>query len=77
MTKVSRAKLAIAYQGGRTLHATAWLLSLRQTENKRLIRRKKAFAWGMRYGIARIFEDLRRVRMSLVPRLESTNRLLQ
>jgi hypothetical protein len=77
ITKVSRVLLAGSYQGSRTLNAVSGLLLLRQTEKQKLNRRKKAFAWGMRYGIARAIENLRRVRMPLVQSRSSRDGLLQ
>jgi hypothetical protein len=78
MIATPRAQLATAHQGSRTLSATAWLLSPRQTENKKLKRRKKAFIWGrIHHGNARAIKNMRRVRLSLVPHGKSGDRLLQ
>jgi hypothetical protein len=60
--------MATVNGGNRTAGATAWLLSPRLTEDKKLNKREKAIFWGIDDGIVRAIEDLRGVRVSLVPR---------
>ena len=67
MTTTARAQLATVQQGNRTLSAAAWLLSTRLTEDKKLNEREKAIIWGIGHGIVRAIENLRGVRLSLVP----------
>jgi hypothetical protein len=67
MTSTARA-LAIEHGGNRTAGATAWLLSTRLTEDKKLNEREKAIFWEIGHGIVRAIENLRGVRLSLVPR---------
>ena len=77
MTKASRAPLATSYQGSRTLSAAVGLLSLRPNRKQETEQAEESVYGERVNGIACAFEDLRRVRMSLVPRLDSGERLLQ
>ena len=76
MTEILRATV-VAHQGSRTLSATVSLLSPRQAENNILNGREKALIWGIADGIARSTKNMRGMRLSLVPRLEPGDRLLQ
>jgi hypothetical protein len=68
MTSTARAFMATEQGGNRTADAAAWLLSTRRTEDKKLNEREKAIFWGIGHGIVRAIENLRGVRLSLVPR---------
>jgi len=59
--------MATVHGGNRTAGATAWLLSTRLTEDKKLNERGKAIFWGIGHGSVRAIENLRGVRLSLVP----------
>jgi len=75
MTKNERAQAKIPHQDTRNLSCSAWLSSPRGAdENKG--RRELARIRRMSHGFARAIEDLRRVRLSLVPRSEPRDRLL-
>ena len=76
MTSTARA-LATVKGGNRTAGAAAWLLSTRLTEDKKLNEREKAIFGEIGHGSVRAIEDLRGVRLSLVPCPESRVCLLQ
>jgi hypothetical protein len=76
MTSTVRAFVATVHGGNRTAGATARLLSPRLTEDQKLNEREKATFGGIGHGSVRAIEDLRGMRLSLVPRPDSENRLL-
>ena len=75
MTKNERAQAAVAHQGKRNLSCRAWSSSPRGAANRK-IRRELARIRRISHGVARAFENLRRVRLSLVPGPDSRERLL-
>ena len=76
MTITARVQATTVHQGTRTLSAAAWLLSPRPTANRKLNEREKAIIWGIGHGIVRAIEDLRGLRVPLVPRPGSGDCLL-
>jgi hypothetical protein len=66
MTSTARA-WATVNGGNRTADATASLLSTRLTDDRKLNEREKAIFGEIGHGIVRAIENLRRVRMPLVP----------
>ena len=68
--------MATVQGGNRTADATALLLSARLTDDKKLNEREKAIFGEIGHGIVRAIEDLRRVRVPLVPCPDLGNGLL-
>jgi hypothetical protein len=67
MTFKVRALVAIVNGGNRTAGAAARLLSPRLTDDKKLNEREKAIFGEIGHGSVRAIEDLRGMRVSLVP----------
>ena len=76
MTSNERIRSAVPYQGIRTLNCRHRFFLPRGRETLKLDRRESTRKRRIRHGIARAFEDLRRVRMSLVPRSDPRECLL-
>jgi len=77
MTQGESKRLAIPHQGIRTLSSHACFSSPRGKMLTKQNRREKEHLRRLRHGVARAIEDLRRVRMSLVPLPNTGKRLLQ
>ena len=77
MTYTGRVQTATAQEGNRTLRAADWLLSPRQTDDKKLNEREKAILGGICHGSVRTYKSMRGLRLSLVPGPASGNCLLQ
>ena len=75
MTKNERAPAAIPHQDMRNLRSPAWLSVPRGAQNNRG-RRELLQTRRNRHGFARAIENLRGVRLSLVPRPDSRECLL-
>jgi hypothetical protein len=76
MTKNERARAAIPHQDRRNLSCHAWFSSPRGTTMKNKIRREEMRTRRCSHGVARAIENLRGVRLPLVPRSNSRERLL-
>jgi hypothetical protein len=76
MTKNERAKAAIPHQDMRNLSCPAWFSSPRGTTDTKKVRREKMRPRRNSHGIARAIENLRGVRLSLVPCPDSRKCLL-
>jgi hypothetical protein len=77
MTKNERIPAAIPHQGARTLSSCIRYFLTRGNKTLKQGRREKTRTWRIGHGIARAFENLRRVRLSLVPRPDTRERVLQ
>jgi hypothetical protein len=77
MTKNERIPAAIPHQGARTLSSCIRYFLTRGYKTLKQGRREKTRTWRFRHGIARAFENLRGVRLSLVPCPDTRERLLQ
>jgi hypothetical protein len=77
MTKNERIRAAIPHQGERTLSSHARFFLPRGNKMLKLSRRESTGIRRIRHGFARAFEDLRGMRLSLVPRPDSRERVLQ
>jgi hypothetical protein len=77
MTKNERIRAAIPHQGERTLNSHARFFLPRGNKMLKLIRRESTGIRRIRHGFARAIEDLRGMRLSLVPRPDSRERVLQ
>jgi hypothetical protein len=77
MTRNERIRLAIPHQGTRPLSSIGRFFLPRGNKITNELRREKTRTGRIRHGIARAFEDLRGVRLSLVPRPDPGECLLQ
>jgi hypothetical protein len=77
MTKSERIPAAIPHQGARTLSSRIRYFLTRGYKTLKQGRREKTRTWRFRHGFARAIENLRRVRLSLVPQPDSRECLLQ
>ena len=77
-TRKKERRWAISSRGTREIGvASPALLSPRRLDLSKTCRREKNERWRVGHGVARAIEDLRGVRLSLVPRSESGKRVLQ
>jgi hypothetical protein len=76
MTNNERTRSAIPHQSIRILSCPCRFFSPWRQKNNRPARREKKTIRRIRHGVARAIEDLRRMRLSLVPHPDSGNRLL-
>src|ERR1035437_6554634 len=77
MTKNERIRAAIPHQGTRTLSSYARFFLPRGDKMLKQSRRERTGIWRFRHGIARAIENLRGVRLSLVPRPDPRECVLQ
>jgi hypothetical protein len=77
MTKNERIPEAIPHQGTRTLNSFTRFFLTRGNKTLKQVRREKTRRWRIRHGFARAIENLRGVRLSLVPRPDPRECLLQ
>ncbi|MGO9636975.1 MAG: hypothetical protein ACLPXT_13135 [Terracidiphilus sp.] len=77
MTNNERIPEAIPHQGARTLSSRNRFFLTRGNKTFVQIRREKTRTWRFRHGVARAFENLRGVRLSLVPRPNPRECVLQ
>jgi hypothetical protein len=77
MTNNERIPEAIPHQGTRTLKSFTRFFLTRGNKTLKQVRREKTRTWRIGHGFARAFENLRRVRLSLVPRPNPRECLLQ
>jgi|SRR6185503_5344995 len=71
MTLSLRATAGIADQGSRTLSADARLGLPRQSDQKQLRRRERFHAWGRNERHSGLLKNMRRMRLFMVPLLDS------
>src|ERR1035438_2746660 len=77
MTKNERIPEAIPHQGTRTLNSHTRFFPTRGYETLKQVRREQTRTWRISHGFARALENLRGVRLSLVPRPDPRECLLQ
>ncbi len=77
MTKNEGRQAAISHRDIRILSSYAWFPSPRRIEMVEQKRREKMWSRRIRHGIARAIEDLRGLRLSLVPGPDPRECLLQ
>lgn len=71
-----RATAEVADQGSRTLSADAELGSPRQSDRNHLVRRERFYVWGRDERISGLLKNMRRMRLLMVPLLDSWNCIL-
>jgi hypothetical protein len=77
MTNNERIPEAIPHHGARTLSSLNRFFLTRGNKTLVQLRREKTRIWRFRHGTARAFKNLRRVRLSLVPRSNPGECVLQ
>jgi hypothetical protein len=77
MTSNKRAQAVVCHNDNRNLKLFAWFSSPRRIKNPEKIRRDRKDVWRVGHGSACAFEGLRRLRLPLVPRPDTKERVLQ